>query len=162
MNVASSNPSYSRAASKNAAAQISANVAERNICEGDEGNNTGKENNDNATPGKRKRSTKGKGSKAKPRKTSRKKNDLTVSEDEAFDAEALDDDSEEEAVEENSKKSSKSKSSKKNKLGQWAGWICPPILGGGRKITKDDFAKELADLDAFIAQGKAKKDALLQ
>ena len=162
MNVASSSkrPSSSCAVSKNAAAQISANVAERNICEGDEGNNTGKENNDNATPGKRKRSTKGKGSKAKPRKTSRKKKE-DVSEDEAFDAEALDDDSEEEAVEENSKKSSKSKSSKRKKLGEWAGWICPPILGGGRKITKDDFAKELADLDAFIAEGKAKKDALL-
>lgn len=47
------------------------------------------------------------------------------------------------------------------KLGAWAGWICYKAVGGGRKLSKEEAAKEDAAIDEWLSGKRDDLDKLL-
>lgn len=50
---------------------------------------------------------------------------------------------------------------KKTRLGDWAGWICFKAVGGGRKLSEEEAAKEDAAIDAWLRGKRVDLDKLL-
>jgi len=76
--------------------------------------------------------------------------------------------SEDEAPKKKKSKAAKKTAAKKTaastvtkKLGEWAGWICYKAVGGGRKLSEEEAAKENAAIDEWLSGKRDDLDKLL-